>query len=251
MEVVESTEEWRAIQDSLGTRGLGMVPTMGALHSGHLALVRESISQNGITLVSIFVNPTQFNNPDDLQVYPRDLERDRELLAREGVDYLFVPRYEEIYADNYRYKVSESELSSRLCGKSRPGHFDGVLTVVLKLFNIIAPTKAYFGEKDYQQLLLIEGMVEHLFLPIKIVAVPIVREGDGLAMSSRNKLLSENDRALAGKFPQILRESANCQEAIDKLLHFGIEVDYIEEMFGRRFGAVIIGDVRLIDNVQI
>ncbi|RLW69324.1 MAG: pantoate--beta-alanine ligase [spirochete symbiont of Stewartia floridana] len=251
MEVVESIGEWRAIQDSLGSRTLGMVPTMGALHPGHLALVHESIRQNESTVASIFVNPMQFNNPDDLKAYPRDLERDRKLLAREDVDYLFVPRYKEIYADNYRYKVSESEFSTRLCGKSRPGHFDGVLTVVLKLFNIIAPTRAYFGEKDYQQLLLIEGMVQHLFLPIKIVRVPIVREEDGLAVSSRNTLLNENERALAGKLPQILREAANCREAIDELLHFGIEVDYIEEMSGRRFGAVTIGGVRLIDNVQI
>lgn len=251
MEVIRKIADWRITRNSLGSASLGLVPTMGALHQGHLALVKQALRENALTLVSIFVNPAQFNDPDDLERYPRNLERDLELLRSEGVDYVFTPGVEDMYPDNSRFKMTESELSSKLCGQNRPGHFDGVLTVVLKLFNIITPQRAYFGEKDYQQLLLIEGMARSFFLPIEVVSVPIVREEDGLAMSSRNQLLSREERALAGQFPQILRESAAPLEARAGLLAAGIEVDYIEELHSRRFGAVRIGNVRLIDNVPI
>lgn len=252
MEVIDTIDDWREIKRGMSHRSLGLVPTMGALHHGHLTLVRQSMRENEVTSVSVFVNPAQFNNPDDLQSYPRDMAGDKTLLDREGVDYLFAPRrYEEIYPDDYRYKVSESILSAQLCGKNRPGHFDGVLTIILKLFNIIGPDRAYFGEKDYQQLLLIKDMTRSLFLPVSVIALPIVREEDGLAMSSRNRLLSNENRILAGKFPHILRESDTCHEAIEQLIENGIEVDYIKEMHGRRFGAIKIAGVRLIDNVPI
>ena len=251
MEVIDSIERWQEIRNTLSSVDLGLVPTMGALHQGHLSLLSHALRANTSAVVSIFVNPAQFNDPDDLSRYPRNLDKDLELLRTEGTHYVFIPRAEEVYHDNYRYRVTETELTSQLCGKDRPGHFEGVLTVVLKLFNIIRPQRAYFGEKDYQQLLLIQGMTKSLFLPIEIISVPTVREKDGLAMSSRNLLLSAEERILAGRFPVILRESTTALEAKNRLLANGIKVDYVEEQYNRRFGAISIGKVRLIDNVQI
>lgn len=239
MKVFQSVEEWRA-HPRQGS--LGFVPTMGALHDGHLSLVRQSRRQNDETAVSIFVNPTQFDDPEDLNAYPRTLEDD---LARlEGVDYVLLPTPEQMYPRGYRYKVSENELSRRFCGAHRPGHFDGMLTVVLKLLLLVKPTRAYFGEKDYQQLRLVQGMVEDFFLDIEVVPGAIVRDPDGLAMSSRNVRLGEH-RAKAARFPQLLQRP----DARAALEEEGFEVDYVEEFEGRKLGAVRIGGVRLIDNV--
>ncbi len=251
MEVVYNIEDWQKIRHSFSSVDLGLVPTMGALHQGHLSLVSHAMRDNKFTIVSIFINPAQFNDPGDLSRYPRNLDKDLEILRAEGTHCVFIPQAEEIYPDNYRYRVTETELTTQLCGMNRPGHFTGVLTVVLKLFNIISPQRAYFGEKDYQQFLLIQGMVKYLFLPVEIIPVPTVRENDGLAMSSRNHLLSSEERILAGRFPEILRESTTAPEAKKRLLACGITVDYVEELYNRRFGAVKIGKVRLIDNVPV
>lgn len=233
---------------------LGFIPTMGALHAGHLSLVERSRRENDRTLVSIFVNPTQFNDPRDLEKYPRTLERDLELLRGAGADYLLYPDYETLYGDRYRYRIQENELSTVLCGAHRPGHFDGVLTVVMKLLNIARADRAYFGEKDYQQLLLIQGMARAFFHGTEIIGCPTVREKDGLAMSSRNTLLSPAERTRAPIFPQILR-SRHPTESLEalrtRLIEEGFEVDYIEERAGRRFGAVRLGSVRLIDNFPL
>ena len=167
------------------------------------------------------------------------------------MDAVFLPAREEIYADGLRYRVSESELSRRLCGAHRPGHFDGVLTVVMKLLNIVHPTRAYFGQKDYQQLLLVRGMTQAFFMDVEIVACPVVREPDGLAMSSRNRNLDAAQRQLAPSFHQVLRESMDTDSAHRRLQQLGFDVDYVEDFDGRRLAAVRLGSTRLIDNVLI
>jgi len=251
MKVIHSIAEWLQLRPSLADYNIGFVPTMGALHDGHVSLVRKSAEENNLTLVSIFVNPTQFNNPDDLAKYPSQIEKDLEMLKAAGADYVILPTYEQLYPDNYRYKVIENDLSKMLCGKSRPGHFDGVLTVVLKLLSISGAKKAYFGEKDYQQLQLIRHMVEAFFLPVEIVAMPTVREKDGLAMSSRNMRLTPEQRKLAPLLFEILRSEQPLDLAKNQLEKSGFKVDYLEEHGDRRFAAVLLGDVRLIDNVEI
>lgn len=233
------------------TGSLGFVPTMGALHKGHLELVKRAKIENEFCVVSIFVNPTQFNDKKDLEKYPRDYEQDLELLNKHGVDFLLYPNYKDIYPDNYRYKITEQDFSKKLCGSSRPGHFDGVLSIVMKLFNITKADKAYFGEKDYQQLQLIKDMVSAFFVPTKVVAVPTVREEDGLAMSSRNLLLSREERQLAGQLNHVILNTTDLELAKQKLNTLGFSVDYCEDIKNRRFVAAKLGKVRLIDNVQI
>lgn len=224
---------------------------MGALHEGHQALIRKSIEQNNISVVSIFVNKTQFNDSNDFENYPNLFEKDMDVLRRNKVDYLYYPDYQDIYPDNYQFRVFENDYSKLLCGKSRSGHFEGVLTVVMKLLNIITPNKAYFGEKDYQQYKLIEKMCEAFFLDIEVVPCPTVREHDGLAMSSRNLLLTKEQRALASQFPKLLASGHHPSVIANKLKQLGFIVDYISDIDQRRFGAVYLGKVRLIDNVEL
>jgi len=176
---------------------IGLVPTMGFLHEGHLSLVRRCRKENSICVVSIFVNPIQFGQGEDLGSYPRDMNRDLELLEKEKVDFVFAPEPSAMYSPQFSTFVEETDLSTGMCGSSRPGHFRGVCTVVLKLLNIIRPSRAYFGEKDYQQLQVIRRMTDDLNLPLEIVGCPIVREEDGLAMSSRNMYLSPDERKSA------------------------------------------------------
>lgn len=247
---IAACRAWRQ-RIAQSAESLGLVPTMGALHAGHLSLVRESLSRCNRTLVSIFVNSTQFDEPKDLGQYPQQIERDLAELGAAGVNAVFLPQAAEMYADDYRYRLSESRDSRLLCGAHRPGHFDGVLTVVLKLFNITTPTQAFFGEKDFQQLTLIRDMVSALHLPIEIVPVPTVREADGLAMSSRNARLSPLGRALAPLLHQHLTSAADCDSARQALEQAGLTVDYVEEHWGRRLAAVRVEDVRLIDNVRL
>jgi pantoate--beta-alanine ligase len=249
MTIFDTVDFWISEEKKLFPRSVGFVPTMGALHEGHLSLVRRSREENDLTVVSIYLNPTQFDNTKDLEKYPRDLETDVRKLEKAGADYLFTPRYVTVYPDGYRYRVSESELSRILCGASRSGHFDGVLTVVLKLLLIIAPGRAYFGEKDYQQYLLIRGMVDAFFLKTRIVPCPIVREKSGLAMSSRNERLSPEGRKRAAEFYRILASRLPVDETKKELMHKGFRVDYVEERMGRLFAAVFLEEVRLIDNV--
>ena len=244
--VIKTITEYKALDLK---RSIGFVPTMGALHEGHLTLMRQAKAENDVVVVSIFVNPTQFNNPEDLKKYPRTLEKDLEMISNVGVDYLFSPEISDMYPDDYRYKVTENSFSKILCGAHRPGHFDGVLSVVMKLFNIVKPHKAYFGEKDYQQLKLIEGMVDSFFMDLEIVAVPIVRNEKGLALSSRNQRLSSDGIIRAQKFAKILKQDKTLEDIKNELLSHDIEVEYLEDHDGRRFAAVVIEGVRLIDNV--
>jgi pantoate--beta-alanine ligase len=230
---------------------LGVVPTMGALHEGHLSLVRRSRAENDRTLATIFVNPTQFDDPADLARYPRTLETDLAALRADGADFVLLPRARELYADDYRYRVVGLGLAEVLEGAHRPGHFDGVLTVVLKLLQIASAERAYFGEKDWQQLALVRGMAEAFFLPTQVVACPTVRERDGLALSSRNVLLDAGNRALAPMFYQTLARAPSADAAARELSELGFLVDYVEDRDRRRLGAVHLGGVRLIDNVAL
>ena len=253
MTVFEGPSWWRGQRLAQVRAGLtlGFVPTMGALHEGHLSLVRRSRSENDRTLVSIFVNPAQFDDPADLATYPRPLETDLDTLETEGADFVFLPRAPDLYADNYRYRVTESGLSTVMEGAYRPGHFDGVLTVVFKLLQIISAERAYFGEKDWQQLTLVRGMVEAFFLSTTIVACGTVRETDGLAVSSRNGRLLLADRTRASRFYRVLSVAPTAKAAARDLRASGFAVDYVEDRDGRRLGAVRLGDVRLIDNVPL
>ncbi|WP_420959953.1 pantoate--beta-alanine ligase [Brucella sp. IR073] len=199
MNVISTIADLRAALKTERRSGntIGLVPTMGYLHIGHLTLAREARKACDITVVSIFLNPTQFGPNEDLSTYPRDLKRDLELLEAEGVDYVFTPEVAEIYRPGAETIVEVTNLSRVLMGKLRPGHFRGVTTVVTKLFNIVQPDRAFFGEKDYQQLAIIRRMVTDLDMPVEIIGVPTVREEDGLACSSRNALLTAEDRRAA------------------------------------------------------
>ncbi len=250
--VCKSVAEWRALRASpeWNSRRIGFVPTMGALHAGHLALLQRARAENERVVLSIFVNPTQFNDANDFARYPRALEADLEL-ARRYIDAVLAPPQEEFYPDGYRFRVTECGLSRRWEGEHRPGHFDGVLTIVLKLFNLVQAQRAYFGEKDWQQLQLVRGMVEALLLPVEVVACPTVRDVDGLALSSRNRRLSAAGRARAAAFPEALRSSHDASSAAAALAAQGFEVDYVDDAEGRRLGAVRLEGVRLIDNVAL
>lgn len=186
---------------------IGFVPTMGYLHEGHLSLMKESVKENDITVVSIFVNPTQFGANEDLESYPRDLERDLKLAKEMNVSVVFTPEAEELYPSYYQTYVDVNELTKSLCGASRPGHFQGVTTIVTKLFNIVYPNRAYFGQKDAQQVIVIKRMVEDLNMDVQVVTCPIVREDDGLAKSSRNTYLSQEERKQAVILSKSLREA--------------------------------------------
>jgi pantoate--beta-alanine ligase len=226
---------------------IGLVPTMGAFHEGHLALFRAARAENQTVVASLFVNPAQFGEGEDLEHYPRDEERDAGLAEDAGVDVLYVPTAEEIYPAGFETWVEVERLGSILEGEHRPGHFRGVATICLKLFNLVRPRRAYFGQKDAQQVAVARRMVRDLAVPVEIRVVPTVRDEDGLALSSRNAYLSseERDRALA--LPRALA-------ARDRSLLNGLEVDYFEEAdFEPRVlaAAVRVGDARLIDNVVL
>jgi pantoate--beta-alanine ligase len=251
MRTVESVKDLRKLNSEWTGQVTGFIPTMGALHEGHLALVRHARAENTRVLVSIFVNPTQFNDPKDLERYPRPIKKDLELLSSAGADAVFLPQAAEVYADGYKLSVVENQLSQVLCGPARPGHFTGMLTVVLKLLNLAEAHRAYFGEKDYQQLLLIKEMAKAFFLKTEIIGRPTVRESDGLAMSSRNTLLSVEERKLAPQIFRVLTMAKSAQDARKELENLGFRVDYVEEHWGRRFAAAFLGQVRLIDNVAL
>jgi pantoate--beta-alanine ligase len=282
MQTVNRVPELRAAVDSLRAAGeVALVPTMGALHEGHLTLVREAKQRAPAVVVSIFVNPAQFGPNEDLAAYPRQLAEDSRMLAAEGVDLLWAPAVEDVYPQGFATAVSVAGLSEGLCGASRPGHFDGVATVVAKLFNAVQPDLALFGEKDWQQLAVIRRMARDLDLarPFadRILGVPTVREGDGLAMSSRNRYLSPEDRARAAALPGLMRETiarivggGEIGESLGRLerelVAAGfVSVDYAEladagslqpvTVLGnapvRLFVAARIGGTRLIDNMAV
>jgi len=249
-EVITELKDWFKISRELkGT--LGFVPTMGALHKGHKSLFERSVEENEFTVASIFVNPTQFNNPEDLKKYPKTFEQDLAMLGECNVDFLIYPEYENLYPDNYVYKVTETDYSTIMEGEHRPGHFDGVLTVVMKLLNIANADKAYFGEKDFQQCKLIEGMTKAFFMKTEIIPCPTIREDDGLAFSSRNVRLTDAHRKKAPLFYKLLKSGNTPEEIKNELLQNEFIIDYITEIDNRRYGAVFLGDVRLIDNVEL
>jgi pantoate--beta-alanine ligase len=254
MKVVSSLQEWRELRGSL-SEDLGFVPTLGALHEGHASLVRRSVEESAQTILSIYLNPTQFNNSIDLSNYPSTLREDLCRAAELGVDIVLTPSYAQLYPDNFRYQVTESEFSRELCGADREGHFTGVLTVVMKLLNLVRPRRAYFGEKDYQQFLLVRDMCAAFFMDVEIVACPTVREVDGLAMSSRNALLDPAGRARAALMNRLIEESCSDAAAAAALERAGFAVDCVSTRNGRRFAAATLRceerEVRLIDNVPL
>ncbi len=220
---------------------IGFVPTMGYLHEGHLSLIRAARKENRLVIVSIFVNPTQFGENEDLTTYPKDLKRDLELCKKENVDIVFAPSIKELYPEGEKRTVEANpDLKTKMCGKSRPIHFDGVATVVHKLFELIEPTRAYFGQKDYQQFLIIKCMAQHYFPVMEIVMCPIVREKDGLAMSSRNEYLTEEEREQAS----VLNESL---ELAKKMIKEGeIKADNIKKAITEKINTKPLADVDYI-----
>ncbi len=278
MEIIHTVSHLEALLRQLRGEGktIGFVPTMGALHAGHLRLVKLCASENDVCVVSIFVNPTQFNNKEDLQRYPCNLEEDSQLLTQVDADVLFAPSVEEIYPEPDSRLFDFGLLDKVMEGRYRPGHFNGVAQVVSKLFAFTKPDRAYFGEKDFQQLAIIQAMVKQLRLPVQIVPVPIVRESDGLAMSSRNQLLTEQQRIEAANIYRVLNESRALVETTtpDKLTDWVIDrvnevselqVEYFEIVDGESLQlvsswehadsvvgciAVFCGAVRLIDNIR-
>ncbi|MFC1659727.1 pantoate--beta-alanine ligase [Pseudomonadota bacterium] len=255
VKVFYSLSEWIEFRNNskeFENKSIGFVPTMGNLHDGHKSLMIRCVEENDIGILSIFTNPTQFQKKDDLENYPKTPNEDIKMAEKVGIQYVIIPKYDDIYPDDYAYKiVNTSDLASIMEGKTRPGFFDGILTVVLKLFMIVKPNKAYFGEKDYQQYLLVKGLSEAFFLNIDIIPCPIMRNDKGFALSSRNNRLNKEQTELALNFPKILRSSKNCEEAKSKLENWGIKVNYIEEYQGRRFGSIFIDNIILIDNVKL
>ncbi|TEU04478.1 MAG: pantoate--beta-alanine ligase [Candidatus Aminicenantes bacterium] len=254
MKTITRTEEMHeaVLEEKSHGRSVGFVPTMGFLHEGHLSLVRESVRRADVTVVSIYVNPTQFGPKEDFKQYPRDIHRDTELLKAEGVDYLFLPDNKEIYPEGYKTYVEVHDLQDKLCGRSRPGHFRGVCTVALKLFNTVNPDMAFFGQKDAQQTIILKRMVQDLNLGVKIEVVPIVREEDGLALSSRNTYLNQKERSTALVLSASLEEARMMVKNGER--DSGQIVDRMKEMIGReplaKIDYVEIVDMENLDPVQ-
>ncbi len=252
MNIVTKLNDWQTIRKKNNNKTIGFVHTMGHLHAGHLSLCSHSQAENDLTVVAIFINAKQFNQIEDFIHYPRSLEADTALLIKQKIDYLVLLDSETIYFDNYHIQIHDtSGLSKELEGKFRPGHFIGMLTVVLKYLNIVKPTKAYYGEKDYQQLLLIKKMAQALFLETEIVGCPTIRAKDGLALSSRNSRLSLEQRAVACHFPKVLKLASTPEIAKQELKSLGFKIDYVADQWGRRLAAIYVGDVRLIDALPI
>ncbi len=257
---------------------IGFVPTMGAFHEGHLSLIRRARSQNDVVVVSIFVNPLQFGPGEDFERYPRDLARDADLARQEGVDALFVPEVEEMYPPGFSTKITVGEMATKMCGASRPGHFDGVCTVVMKLIGIVQPHRIYLGRKDAQQLIILQKMIRELNVDVKVVDCPTVREKDGLAMSSRNAYLTPEERQQAPVLYKALRmaqreilvggerDPQRLKSKMERMILDGtsFKIDYIamvdpetleerKSLAGRTLIALAayLGKARLIDNIMV
>jgi len=277
MQIIDNIQAMQEIGNNWSAgKKIGFVPTMGYFHQGHLSLVAEANKQCEITVVSIFVNPSQFGPNEDFESYPRDMQRDLELLSKYKVDYVFSPNPEQMYPQDYRTWVEVEGLSSILCGASRPGHFRGVATIVLKLMHIVNPKLMFMGMKDYQQIIVLEKMIEDLNLETKIVRCPIVREPDGLAMSSRNSYLTPDERQRATCLIKALKNAQQMvnegyldssiliSEAENIIKQSDGRIDYIKIVDGstlqelpevrsssRMMLAVYIGNTRLIDNIEL
>ncbi|GGE11632.1 pantoate--beta-alanine ligase [Marinithermofilum abyssi] len=278
MKIIETIQELRKELQPHRSNAIGLVPTMGYLHEGHLSLIRRAKQECNTVVVSIFVNPLQFGPNEDFERYPRDLERDAQLAEEVGADLLFTPSAAEMYPRPIRTRVTVAGLTERLCGASRPGHFDGVTTVVSKLFHIVEPDRAYFGQKDAQQAAVIQQMVQDLNFPLEVIVCPTVREPDGLALSSRNVYLSEEERRQATVLFQSLQEAEkrwrdgafSSAAEMEAFIRDRIEtqplavIDYVsvlrypalelpEDLHGPLIVAVAVffGKTRLIDNVVL
>lgn len=279
MKIISSIDQLHHEIDAVKAKGLsiGFVPTMGALHAGHISLVTNAVSENKFVVVSVFVNPTQFNNPEDLEKYPRDIERDAKMLESAGCNLVFAPIASEMYTENEINNIFDFDfggLDTVMEGEFRPGHFNGVVQIVSKLFQLVQPNNAYFGEKDFQQLAIIHRMVKILKMDVQIIDCPIVREASGLAMSSRNERLTTEQRTKAAEIYQVLINSRNfASEKSPEILKTWVinqinEVDILQvEYFDivdattlksinswipNAVGciAVFCGEVRLIDNIR-
>lgn len=276
MKIFTSVKELRAELETAEQSGIGFVPTMGALHAGHRSLVERARRENATVVVSVFVNPTQFNDKNDLRHYPRTPEADARLLERAGADFVLMPSVEEIYPEPDGRQFDFGQIDKVMEGATRPGHFNGVAQVVSRLFDIVRPARAYFGEKDFQQIAVIRAMVKQLNIPVTINACPIVREGDGLALSSRNTRLTPEQRQKAPLIARTLKESTtfvpgkSVQEVIDYVVNTinsdpVMEVEYYEIVDGNTLESiknwsdtdypvgcitVYCGEVRLIDNIK-
>lgn len=279
MKLIQTIDELQKELEILRNEGktIGLVPTMGALHEGHASLVRRAVVENDVVVVSDFVNPTQFNDPNDLLKYPRTLDADCDLLEREGAKIVFAPSVDEMYPEPDTRQFSYAPLDTVMEGKYRPGHFNGVCQIVSKLFMIVGPDRAYFGEKDFQQLAIIREMVKSLEMPVQIVGCPIVREFDGLALSSRNARLSDIERKQALNISKTLFDSVKfaenhtvveTQQLVENAIRNadGLELEYFEIVDGNTLQkitawedtnyavgciTVFCGDVRLIDNIKL
>lgn len=249
MRVWNTVEAWRERRAAIGLRSVGFVPTMGALHRGHASLVERCRAENEIAVASIFVNPTQFNDARDLERYPRPLESDLEMLGALGVDDVLAPTAADLYPRGYAFRIETGGIAELMEGARRPGFLQGVMTIVLKLLNLVRPRRAYFGEKDYQQMRTIMRMVEDFFIPTEIVPCATVRAPSGLAESSRNRLLSAAGAGKAACLYRALTTAASTAEAGAMIEAEGLTVEYVEEHWGRRFVAAYLEGVRLIDNV--
>ena len=276
MIVVETIKDLKQELEKYNSKNIGFVPTMGALHSGHISLVERCVKENDVCVVSVFVNPTQFNDKADLERYPRTEEADKKLLEAAGCDIVFMPGVEEMYPEEDTRVFNFGSIETVMEGKYRPGHFNGVAQIVSKLFDAVEPTRSYFGEKDFQQVAIIRDMVRQLNLPVEIIACPIIREESGLARSSRNELLSAEERKKAALISQVLSKSVNFAKemSVDEVKNWVIDqfktdevfrMDYYDIVDGNSLQsvssweesdyivgciAVYCGKIRLIDNIH-
>lgn len=276
MIVVETIKKLKQELEKYNSKNIGFVPTMGALHSGHISLVERCVKENDVCVVSVFVNPTQFNDKADLERYPRTEEADKKLLEAAGCDIVFMPKVEEMYPEEDTRVFNFGSIETVMEGKYRPGHFNGVAQIVSKLFDAVEPTRSYFGEKDFQQVAIIRDMVRQLNLSVEIIACPIIREESGLARSSRNELLSAEERKKAALISQVLSKSVNFAKemSVDEVKNWVIDqfktdevfrMDYYDIVDGNSLQsvsswnesdyivgciAVYCGKIRLIDNIH-
>ena len=276
MIVVETIKNLKQELEKYNSKNIGFVPTMGALHSGHISLVERCVKENDVCVVSVFVNPTQFNDKADLERYPRTEEADKKLLEAAGCDIVFMPKVEEMYPEEDTRVFNFGSIETVMEGKYRPGHFNGVAQIVSKLFDAVEPTRSYFGEKDFQQVAIIRDMVRQLNLPVEIIACPIIREESGLARSSRNELLSAEERKKAALISEVLSKSVNFAKDMsveevknwvcEQFTHDSVfKMDYYDIVDGNTLQsvsswsesdyivgciAVYCGKIRLIDNIH-
>lgn len=276
MIVVETIKSLKQELEKYNSKNVGFVPTMGALHDGHISLVKRSVEENDVTVVSVFVNPTQFNDKADLERYPRTEEADKKLLEAAGCDIVFMPQVEEMYPEEDTRVFNFGSIETVMEGKYRPGHFNGVAQIVSKLFYAVEPTRSYFGEKDFQQVAIIRDMVKQLNIPVEIIACPIIREESGLARSSRNELLTTEERKKAALISQVLSKSVNFAKemSVEEVKNWvndqfksddTFKMDYYDIVDGNSLQsvsswdesdyivgciAIYCGKIRLIDNIH-